>query len=190
MASNKSSKISQNFYELCYRQYEFEMKETDQIYQRVSFALVLLSLLGGIIFKLGRVEIIELVFARLDVFLYYIACLSAIMLLTCGIFFTILFTLPRRREYKTIASMDLWHKWRKDYEDYLNNSGNKVDETVDDAMLAEMTTKLAEAQANNAPINEKRRQYFYKSVLMASLCMVFVVIQAVLYFVLKIQGVL
>jgi prepilin signal peptidase PulO-like enzyme (type II secretory pathway) len=165
------------------------MQEVDQIYQRVSFTLVLLSLLGGVIFKLARVDIINLTFARLDVFFYYLAVLSAILLLGIGILFAVLFTLPRKKQYKTIASMDLWQKWRTDYENELNELNEKNDDTVDEAMIVEITKKFVEAQATNAPINEKRRQYFYKSVLMASLCFIPIVVQATFYLFLKIQGV-
>ncbi len=45
MAKDRPERISKEFYELCYRQYESEMSETDKIYQRVSVVLVLLSLL-------------------------------------------------------------------------------------------------------------------------------------------------
>ena len=64
MASELVEKGSKDFYELCYRQYEFEMKEIDQIYQRVSFVLLFLSLLGTIIYRLGRIDILDLLFDR------------------------------------------------------------------------------------------------------------------------------
>ena len=180
---------SKEFYELCYRQYESEMRETDQIYQRVSFTLVLMSLVGGLIFKMGRVDILSDTFLRVDVFLYYLSTLIAILFLSGSVAFCILFAIPRKGKYKTIASMDLWHKWRKDYENYLKKSKRKDGETVDDAMLREITPKLAEAQANTAPINEKRRQYFHFSVLLASIAIIPVAIQALFLFILKAQGV-
>lgn len=34
-----SKKPDTLFFKLCYRQYEFEMEETNQIYQRFSFAI-------------------------------------------------------------------------------------------------------------------------------------------------------
>ena len=85
--------------------------------------------------------------------------------------------------------MHLWKKWRKDYNEYLKQSGNE-EEKVDDALLREITEKLAEAQANNAPINEKRRQYFYRCVLMAALGIIPVSLQAFFYLLLKLQGVI
>lgn len=186
MDSNTAEKGSKDFYELCYRQYEFEMKETDQIYQRVSFVLVFLSLLGTLIYKLGRVDILNLVFVRFDVFLYYLSVLAAFLCLGSSVAFAILFILPRRGQYKTIASMNLWQKWRKDYKEYLKQSGDQA-EKLDEALLHEITEKLAEAQANNAPINEKRRQFFYRCVLMAAFGIIPVSAQAILYILLKLQ---
>jgi hypothetical protein len=189
MASDQSGKTSKIFYDLCYDQYKFEMTETNQIYQRVSFVLVLLSLLGSIIYKLGRIDIFALMFIRVDVFLYYLSILVAILLLAASVFYAILFALPRKSIYKNLASMDLWHKWRKNYEDYLNKKGDTEGDTVDDAMLRVITPKLAEAQANNAPINEKRRRYFHWCVLMGSLSIIPVSMQALFYLLLKLQGV-
>lgn len=185
--TKKLDTISKDFYELCYRQYEFEMKETDQIYQRVSFVLVFLSLLGAIIYKLGRIDIFSLLFVRIDVFLYYLSILAGILTLAGSVTLGILFIIPRKGKYKTLASMNLWHKWRNDYNDYLKESDSDV-EKVDDALLHEITVKLAEAQANNAPINEKRRQYFYWCVLMAALATMPTAMQAYLYLLLKLRG--
>jgi hypothetical protein len=163
------------------------MKETDQIYQRVSFVLVFLSLLGTIIVKLGRIDVFNQIFIRVDVFLYYLSIFIAFLCLGVSVTFGILFILPRKSQYKTIASMNLWQKWREDYNEYLKQSGDQS-EKLDDALLHEITEKLAEAQANNAPINEKRRQYFYRCVLMASLAVIPVSMQAILYLLLRLQG--
>lgn len=188
MSPEKLSSVSKDFYELCYRQYEFEMKETDQIYQRVSFVFVFLSLLGTLIYKLSRIDILNQIFIRVDVFLYYLAIIIAVLFLAVSVTFGILFILPRKGKYKTLASMNMWQKWRDDYSKYLEQSGDQ-NEKVDDALLREITQKLAEAQANNAPINEKRRQYFYLCVLMAALGIIPVALQAFFYFLLKLRGI-
>jgi len=188
MNSEELNNVSKDFFELCYDQYKFEMAETDQIYQRVSFVLVFLSLLGTIVYKLGRIDIIKQIFIRVDIFLYYLAIFMAVLFLIASITFGILFVLPRKGKYKTLASMDMWQKWRKDYTDYLGRLDNP-NEKLDDAWFREITNKLAEAQANNAPINEKRRQYFYRCVLMAAFGTIPVLIQVTFYLLLKIQGV-
>ena len=86
--------------------------------------------------------------------------------------------------------MNQWQKWREDYEEYLGKKDNSDGETVDDAMLRDIIPKLAEAQANNAPINERRRQYFHWCVLMGSLSIIPVAIQAFFYLLLRLQGIL
>ncbi|MEI6055873.1 MAG: hypothetical protein WCR55_07420, partial [Lentisphaerota bacterium] len=128
------------------------------------------------------------IFTRVDVFLYYLSILTAFLLFGSSIAFAILFILPRKKQYKTIASMNLWQKWRNDYAEYLKASGNEI-EKLDDALFQEITEKFAEAQANNAPINEKRRQYFYRCVFMASIAVIPVVLQSLFYLLLKLQGV-
>jgi len=188
MASETAEKNSSVFYELCYRQYEFEMKETDQIYQRVSFVLVFLSVLGTLIYKLGRTDIFDQMLVRVDVSLYYLSILIGSWCLGRSVTFGILFILPRKGEYKNLATMKVWQKWREDYNNYYDQSGGQ-DKKPDDALLHEITDKLAEAQANNAPINEKRRQYFYRCVLMASLTVIPVATQAIFYLLLKLKGI-
>ena len=188
MASETMEKSSKDFYELCYRQYEFEMKETDQIYQRVSFVLVFLSLLGTLVYKLGRIDIFNQIFIRVDVFLYYLSIVIAFLCLGGSVTYGILFILPKKGKYKTIASMHLWQKWRNDYNEYLKQSGEQG-EKLDDALLREITEKLAEAQANNAPINEKRRQYFYRCVLMTAFGIIPLSLQAFFYLLLKLRGI-
>lgn len=188
MDSEKFNNVSKDFYDLCYKQYEFEMKETDQIYQRVSFVLVFLSLLGTLIYKLGRIDIFNQMFIRIDVFLYYLCILIAFICLGVSVTFGILFILPRKGKYKNLATMKVWQKWRDDYNNYFVQAEGQ-DKKPNDALLHEITDKLAEAQANNAPINEKRRQYFYRCVLMASVGIIPVSLQAFFYLLLKLQGI-
>jgi hypothetical protein len=188
MVSEKCDRVSKEFYELCYRQYEFELKETDQIYQRVSFVLVLISLLGTIIFRLGRIDILGQIISRVDVCLYYLAILIALVFLALSVLFGILFALPRKKKYKTLASMNLWQKWRDDYIAYLDKSDDPND-NLDELLYQEITKKLAEAQAVNSPINEKRRLYFHRCVLMTVSGIIPVSIQAIMYLVLKLKGV-
>ena len=86
--------------------------------------------------------------------------------------------------------MNEWQQWRKKYENYLSKKEDNSDrDTVDDVMLRVITPKLAEAQANNAPINERRRQYFHWCVLMGSLSIIPVSMQAFFYLLLKLQGI-
>ena len=54
MVPEKLDKVSKDFYELCYKQYEFEIKETDQIYQRVSFALSWVTVQSLALYAFGR----------------------------------------------------------------------------------------------------------------------------------------
>jgi hypothetical protein len=83
--------------------------------------------------------------------------------------------------------MNVWQKWQSDYADYLKQSG--CEEDIDEVFLREITEKLAEAQANNAPINEKRRQYFFRCVLMAAFMIISVALQALFILLLKLQGI-
>ena len=83
--------------------------------------------------------------------------------------------------------MEGWKDWREKYEEYIKEANSN--ETVDEAMMREICPRLANAQTKNAPMNEKRRKYFQKSVLAASITTIPIAVQAIFYLLLKIQGI-
>lgn len=154
MCTDKSKKGSKIFFDLCYDQYKFDLHETDQLYQRVSFVMVLLSLLAGVAYNFSRIDIFGHIFLRVDIFIYYFAILCTILTLLTSILFAILFAIPRQRKYMNLGLMNEWQQWRQDYEDYLKkiseaheNAEGKTTalnaESIDDEMLLVITPKLA-----------------------------------------------
>jgi len=182
--------MSRDFYQLCYEQYKQEMLEADGLYQKAGVMLVVLPLLGAAEGALGRLDILKLCFTRVDVFFFYAASLATVLALaisTALLFFCIC---PRR--YKTLASMDVWHKWREDYQGYLNKTDRNGDvkaPALDDAMVMSLCNRLTEAQPANAEINETRRKAFGRSVKTAAIALAAVGVQALFYVILKLQGV-
>ena len=67
--NKKSQKTQADYFfgELCYREYDAARQEVNRLYQRVSFVLALLALLGTITFNLGRIDILRQAI-RIDVF--------------------------------------------------------------------------------------------------------------------------
>jgi hypothetical protein len=178
-------KASQIFYELCYDQYKLELEEADKLYQKVSIILIVLPILAGTILRIGRADLLDQLFMKKEILFYYFSFLASWLLIGAGAVFAICCVVPRN--YQRIGDMIDWQDWRKRYQKYIDES--KVNETLDDAMLRDICVKLANAQKTNVLINENRRQYFQKSVLMASLCMIPLISQAILYLILRIQGV-
>ena len=84
--------------------------------------------------------------------------------------------------------MKSWQKLRNDYAKDLKNSDSKS-EKLNDTLFQEITEKLAEAQANNKSINEKRRKHYQRCVLMAAVAIIPIGLQSMLYLLLKLQGV-
>lgn len=165
--------MSRDFYELCYDQYK----------------QVAIPLLGTLMVTLGRVDILAMCFIRVDVFLFYLAFFVAAATLVVSVVFLFLCAYPR--QYKTLASMDVWHKWRLDYQKYIseNEEGEEVATTLDTAMFDNLCPKLAEAQPVNAKINEKRRKAFQRSVLWGAITLAAIGVQAFFSVVLTAQGV-
>ena len=185
MTLEEIEKPSKEFYTLCYDQYKIELEEAEKLYQKISILLILIPIIGGISVSLGRTDIVVRLFERVDIFLYYLSFLAAWLALAGSTTFSILCVIPRT--YKRIGDMEGWHDWKKKYQKYLHESG--TNETIDDALIRDICPKLAEAQTQNAPINESRRIYFQKGVMFASICIVLIAFQAILYCLLKVQGV-
>lgn len=177
--------MSRDFYELCYDQYKTELDEADKLYQKVGVMLIVLPVLSSVVVKLGRADLFGQLFTRVDVFIYYLASCLSLLLIAVSVVFAILCVCPRK--YKRLGDLGGWQDWKEKYEEYIKKT--KANETVDEAMMKEICPRLADAQTKNAPINEKRRQYFQKSVLVASFTTVPIAIQALFYLLLKIQGV-
>lgn len=183
--------MSRDFYELCYDQYKHEMSETDNLYQKAGVMLVVIPLLGTLMVTLGRLNILNLCFIRIDVFLFYLAFLIASVTLVTSMVFLFLCVCPR--QYKTLADMDVWQKWIKKYQEHLNNKEQSAEDRtsaeLDAAMFENLCPKLAEAQSINAEINEKRRKAFKRAIQMAAIALVAVGTQAIFSIILQIQGV-
>jgi hypothetical protein len=81
-----------------------------------------------------------------------------------------------------------WKKWREDYEKYLMDKPDS-EKSVDDVMVEKMCSNLAEAQTVNAPLNEKRRRHFKRSVQTTALGLISILPAGLLYLFLRIQGV-
>jgi hypothetical protein len=184
--------MSRDFYELCYDQYKQEMADADNLYQKAGVMLVIVSLLGTIIVALGRTDIIAQCFVRVDVFLFYLWTFLALIPLATSVLFLVLLSYPRS-DYRTLQSINAWHDWRSQYEEYLKQSepkeGVEIPDNVDKTMFSNLCLRLVEAQPINAKINEKRRKMFQKSMLMAALSLIAISFQALFALILNIQGI-
>lgn len=181
----------QTFYELCYDQYSREMQDVDSIYQRSGSTMFALPILFAAFYALGRTDLLPKWSSRIDILLYHIACVLALALLSGSVALLVLAVYPRK--YKTLASMKVWQEWRKQYNEHLRTrkeQGREADQAaLEQAMIESICPRLAEAQAENAAINEKRRKYWKLSILLAAIGMVAIGLQAVMTFVLRIQGI-
>jgi len=176
-------KTSRSFYELCYDPYKTELDEAEKLYQKVGVMLIILPVLSSLVVKLGRIDLLGQLFSRIDIFIYYLSFCISLLLIAVSVTFAIFCVFPRK--YKRLGDLGDWQDWKEKYEAYIKKIN--ANETIDEAMMRDICPRLADAQTKNAPINEKRRRYFQKSVLLASLTTVPIAIEAFFYLLLKIQ---
>lgn len=183
--------MSQRFFDLCYDQYKEEMREADRLYQKAGVMLVVIPLLCAVTVKLGRIDILNLTFTRIDAFLYYLGSLGALLALATSAVFLLLCVFPRT--YKRRASMDVWEQWRDAYGEYLNEREQSAESdggvVLDSDTLENLRKRLVEALSRNESINEKRRKAFKWSVMMAAIALAAVALQALFALLLRVQGV-
>jgi len=174
------------FFDLCYDQYKAEMNEADVLFQRVGVLLIVLPVLAGGLFTLGRIDLLGRCFERVDICLYYAASLTGWLALFVSVVFLMLAMMLRR--YEVVATMPKWHAWRDKYREY--RASKKDDMTsVDAKMVSEMCEPLAHAQETNAQVNQKRRKLFQKAICAAAIATLSVFATALFFFVLRVQGV-
>jgi hypothetical protein len=183
--------MSRDFFELCYDQYKIEMEDADRIYQRGGVMLAVLPLLTASLISLGRIDLMPYLFSNWAISIYYFFVVCGLFSLSVSTYFIVRSLFPQK--YKTLANMDAWLKWRQDYEAYLieNQPGNAANRNkkTDDAMMADLTKRLVEAQPRNATINERRRGFFTLSLKAAAIGLVAIAGQAAFYLILVIKGI-
>ena len=166
------------FYELCYDQYLRELKDSDNLYQRVGFLVIVIPVLVASTAKLGRLDIVNLCLTRPDVFLFYLSSVTAAFFIVFSALFLTLCAWPRR--YKTLANMDVWHKWYNKYHTFLKDECITEEQanTLEIAFFENVCPQLAEAQPINADINERRRKSFKRSIQMIAFALAAILLQA------------
>ncbi|NQT12185.1 MAG: hypothetical protein HQ582_05530 [Planctomycetes bacterium] len=181
--------MSRDFYELCYDQYKHEMDEAQSLYQKAQLMIIVIPLLGAITVRLGRLDILDLCFVRVDAFLFYLAVVVSFAALVATVVF--LFRCVCPRDYATLATMNVWQKWREDYQVYREDPRNNDSDSqsLDMAMFQRICPRLAEAQPLNAEINEKRRKSFKRSIQMSAVTLAAIGVEAFFALMLELQGV-
>jgi len=153
------------FYELCYDTYKEEIRYADVIYKKAVMMLIFLGILT---------------IAAVDIFAHFFAPLVAMIGIINSTLFLFICIYPRK--YQTLASMKTWLKWQEDYCQYLNKRKGAASEGNNLYLAAtkHLCEKLAEAQAINAAINERRLKAFKYSVMSAAIAFAAIFIQAIL----------
>ncbi|GAH37164.1 unnamed protein product, partial [marine sediment metagenome] len=58
-----------------------ELDEAEKLYQKVGVMLIVLPVLSSLVVKLGRVNLLDQLFSRIDVFIYYLSfCVSLLLM--------------------------------------------------------------------------------------------------------------
>lgn len=163
------------FYKLCYDQYKMELKDSETFYQRAGVLLIVLPLLGGVILASGPIDTERLYSCinNISIALYYLFTIFSLVCIAFSIIFLYQTILPR--DYKNLALLSQWNEWRKKW-------GNENEK-------GEIIEQLVDVHDNNTAINEKRRNYFHKSVQWAGITLIGISAQTIFYIVISIKGI-
>ena len=173
-----------DFLEFSYDLYKAEIEDADRMYARAGFLVTALLILGGIILKLAKPELL-LVWPCISVALLHLVTATATVFLVLALFHTLYTAYPRR--YTRVASADQWREWREEMALYIlredmpvpgSVGGQKEAATLGpdssvrgrtiaaramDAFVEKVPNSLAAAQQRNVEINESRREHFQRA---------------------------
>jgi hypothetical protein len=178
------------FFDFCYEQYRRELDQADLLYQRGAVILPIQTFLAGAVVYLTRTDLWKSTFLRLDVFLYYLAALVGLFLLVDAMGHLVAAILPRN--YERVASTTQWRDWREGYRSQLakydanDDAGNQ--QALQEQTAAQLLDAVVIAEDANSRLNETRMRFFRAGVLRTALSLVVIVVQAVLYFAIRLRG--
>ena len=179
-----------DFYQLCYEQYRAEMTEAHFIYQRAAVLLTSLPILSAAAYALGRTDLLARMFERVDLLLYHVALGLAFLFIATSTYYLVRSVSPRK-DYRTLASMKKWKKWRTELKDCLakEHQGQECETLVSKETLRSLIGLLSEAQTKNEQLNEVRRKQFGCSIKIAGWAIAAVGVEAFFRLILHIQGI-
>lgn len=128
--------------------YKAEHEAAESIYRRAGVLLTAMTVLSGLVAALTRLELLDRLFVRIDVSLYYFFLLGTYASIAFAAAF-LLMTLIHR-PYGTIAPVKDWQEFRK----------NANEESLTEAL----TKMLEDAHKQNVGYNRARLQHMGRAV--------------------------
>ena len=179
-----------DFYTFVCDQYKAAFELSNAMYTRAGVILTAQVVLGGAAISLGRYDLVRRLFDRVDIFDYHMFALGAIVCVGLAIAQLIRTVLPR--DYPKVVDMAAWRKWREDYSADLKRT-NPADqqanaETHASACLNGMLDRLIPATDNANQLNQERLLCLQRSIRLTAFGVAALAGQAVLAFILKVQG--
>jgi len=164
-----------DLFRFVYDEYKVEFDHADSLYRKSPVVVTAIALVGGAVGALGHVDGFRRCFERVDYFLYS-ACAALAMagLLRAAIYLT------RALRPKKIARLGSVRDWAARW------YGHDAEERT--GLSKEIISQLGETSALNDTINRKRDALFARCMGSLSLSVPFAIGQAVMYFILRVQG--
>jgi len=148
-------------YKLCYERLSEQDRRRDNFLTRGGMLLTAIVILAGAGMSVGRLDLLALMFQRVDVFLFYAFEALFWMGIVIALVFMIRMLCPTW--YAILPSMTGFLEWRDDYAKQLRDTGYAQDDALtvaDERMLRELSRRVCETTDVNFDVNELKQQAF------------------------------
>lgn len=181
--------MSKTIYDLCYEQYKSELAESNSLYQKSGTMIGVIPVLAGSTYFVSRIDLIDQLFMRVDIFFFYLFSLAAIGLLVASTYY--LFKCISPKKYISLANLDAWTEWHNKLAEWSHSqSEDKSQQNIsEDSLIEGLCKQFADSQPHNAKINESRSKSLGSSVKLSGYALVAIGCQSIFGLLLTLQGV-
>ena len=179
------------FFDFVYDEYKAELALAFSLQQRIGVLITAAVIIGGASVSISRIELLTHIFASLEIVLIQITTFLVVLFLVAGIICLFLAAIPR--DYPKLGKTYFWSRWRKDYWKILVEDDSEDEErnrrALNESTLDAILKSIAEAQTTAAYLNQKRLRAFHWATCCMTLAVGSLMLQGILVFILKVQGV-
>lgn len=174
--------------DMFHKEYRAELETVERLYRQYQFQVAAIVVLAGAIATLTHGDLLDKLWTRVDVFLYYTFCGLAAGFLFAAAVCLVLSLRPRK--FQQLDDLEKWWKWRIDYRAEVVASGfgdgdsAKVDAAVGSVSCERIIERLAQAADWNALQNRTKLKWFHYAYYLIAGAIGSVTLQAIMHAVL------
>lgn len=169
-----------DYFKFCHDAFRNEFRERDHFYTKYALLTPAVIVLGTVVVRVGRLDILPQLFERVDYFALYFGALFALLSLSTAILLLMVSLFPR--EYESMGELKEYDLWRAQVREVLESSEeeyaeDEIETIVSAVTRSELTRRMNDATAFNFGMNAQRAMYYNWALYMVSAAIILLAIE-------------